>query len=64
MMIALQQVQLADSVERGMQQDPGDLVAEAHPAWWKGASRADCTPEIAAIRAQFREQLAELRKEG
>jgi AcrR family transcriptional regulator len=36
MMIAMQQVQLADWVERGMQQDPGDLVAEVH-AWVRRA---------------------------
>ncbi len=36
MMIAMQQVQLADWVERGMQQDPADLVAEVH-AWVRRA---------------------------
>ena len=36
MMIAMQQVQLADRVERGMQQDPGDLVADVH-AWLRRA---------------------------
>jgi len=36
MMIAMQQVQLADWVERGMQQDPGDLVADVH-AWVRRA---------------------------
>ena len=36
MMIAMQQVQLADWVERGMRQDPGELVADVH-AWVRRA---------------------------
>ena len=36
MMIAMQQVQLADWVEGGMQQSPGDLVADVH-AWVRRA---------------------------
>jgi len=36
MMIAMQQVQLADWVERGMRDDPGSLVAEVH-AWVRRA---------------------------
>ena len=36
MMIAMQQVQLADWVERGMREEPGGLVAEVH-AWVRRA---------------------------